>query len=271
MKVLMVEDEELTREGIRQTIPWESLGIQEIHMAEDGEEGLRKALELRPDIIMADVRMPRMDGITMAFEIRKEYKRCKFIFISGYCDKEYLKSAIQLSAVNYIEKPIEPAEVIDALKKSIMQLREEKRRLEMEEEYHQHFKGVLEEIPEEDLIPVSWKSSMHMADKIERYIQENFGDANLSLTQLADYFGLTKQYICWLYKKEKAETINQCIIRTRVKWAREYMQRNPFVKIKNVAEKAGFTDCSYFIKIYKKHEQITPADFLKECNKEQES
>ncbi len=77
-----------------------------------------------------------------------------FYFVSGYCDKEYLKSAIQLSAVNYIEKPVEPSEIVDALKKCIIQLEEEKRRLALEEEYRAHFEGVLEEIPEEDLVPV---------------------------------------------------------------------------------------------------------------------
>lgn len=247
------------------SVPWERLGIREVVTAEDGEEGLQKALELKPDIIMADVRMPRMDGITMAFEIRKQLKNCRFIFISAYCDKEYLKSAIQLSAVNYIEKPIEPSELVDNLKKSILQTEEEKRREAIEEEYKAHFQEYLEEIPEEDLIPASWQSSMHLADKIERYIQDNFSDMNLSLTQLADHFKLTKQYMCWLFKKEKNETINQCIIRTRLKWAKEYMRRNPQVKIKNVAEKAGFADSSYFIKIYKKYEAITPADYLKEC------
>lgn len=266
MKVLMVDDEELTREGLRMSIPWEGLGISELFTAQDGEEGLRMALELAPDIILADVRMPGMDGITMAFEIRKTLKLCRFIFISGYCDKEYLKSAIRLSAVNYIEKPVDPPEVIDALKKSILQLEEERRRLAIEEEYRAVFRGVLEEIPEEDLVPVSWQPSMHMADKIEHYIQEHFQDINLSLTQLADHFKLTKQYMCWLFKKEKSETINQCIIRTRLGWAKEYMRRNPFVKIKNVAAKAGFADSSYFIRIYRKNEQMTPADFLRECN-----
>jgi two-component system response regulator YesN len=269
LKVLMVEDEVLTREGMKQCIPWESLGIQEVYTAEDGEEGLEKALEIRPDIIMADVRMPRMDGISMAFEIRKKLKNCRFIFISGYCDKEYLKSAIQLSAVNYIEKPIEPEEVVEALKKSILQLEEEKRRQAVWEDYQKRFQGVLEEVPEEDLIPASWQQSMHMADKIEHYIQDHFSDMNLSLTMMSDHFGLTKQYLCWLYKKEKNETINQYIIKTRLKWAKEYMRRNPFVKIKNVAARAGFADSSYFIKIYKKYEQITPADFLKECNEKE--
>jgi len=265
MKVLVVEDEKLTREGILQIIPWSNLGITEVFAAEDGEEGLQKALEIRPDIIMADVRMPRMDGITMAFEIRREIKECRFIFISGYCDKEYLKSAIQLSAVNYIEKPIEPGEIVEALKRSILQVEKERRRKNLEEEYHAHFRDVLEELPEEDLIPVTWQSSMHLADKLEHYIQDNFGDKDLSLTQLADRFQLSKQYLCWLYKREKNETINQCIIRTRLQWAKEYMRRNPHVKIKRVADKAGFADCSYFIKSYKRYEQRTPADYIREC------
>ena len=263
MKVLIVEDEELTREGIKACIPWDSIGISELFTAEDGEEGLETAKTVQPDIVMADVRMPRMDGITMAFEIRKVLKNCRFIFISGYCDKEYLMSAIQLSAVNYIEKPVEPSELLDALKKSILQIEEEKRRQALEEEYRSHFHGVLEEAPEEDLIPASWQSSMQIADRIEHYIQENFADLNLSLTQLADHLALSKQYMCWVFKKEKNETINQCIIRTRLRRAKEFMRRNPHVKIKTVAEKSGFADCSYFIRIYKKYEQMTPADFLR--------
>lgn len=266
MKALMVEDEKLTREGIYHCIPWESLGISEILMAEDGEEGLQKALDCKPDIIIADVRMPRMDGISMAFELRKTLKRCQFIFVSGFCDKEYLMSAIELSAVNYIEKPIEPSELVEALKKSILQIAHEKRQEAMEAEYRSHFKELLEDTLQEDMIPAAWQSSMHTADKIERYIQQNFADGNLSLTVLADYFTLTKQYICWLFKKEKQETVNQCIIRTRLKWAKEFMRRNPTVKIKTVAERAGFANSDYFIKIYKKHEQITPADYLRQCN-----
>lgn len=266
VKILVVEDEELTREGIRNIIPWESLGISEVYMAEDGEEGLNKALEIMPDIIMADVRMPRLDGISMAFEIRKKLQYCKFVFISGYCDKEFLKSAISLSAVDYIEKPIEPEEIIKAVKKAMIRVKDDQRRKELEEQYRAEYKGVLEEIPEEDLVPASWKGSMQLADKIEKYIQDNFSNVNMSLTLLADHFGITKQYMCWLFKKEKHQTINQCIISVRLKWAKEYMYRNHNVKVKQVAEKAGFIDSGYFSKIYKRYEKITPAEYLQKCN-----
>lgn len=262
MKVLLVEDEILTREGLMMSIPWNEIGIEEIFTAEDGEEGVKAAEEVKPDIVMTDVRMPRMDGITMAFEIRKTNKKCRFIFISGYCDKEYLKSAIQLSAVNYIEKPVEIEEVITALKQAMVQIVEQKRQEELEEEYKKQFHGLLEEVQEDDLIPASWHSSMHIADKIEKFIVNNLGDSNLSLTMLEEQFELSKQYMCWLFKKEKGKTINQCIIQKRISWSKEYMHRNPAVKIKDVAVRAGFSDSNYFIKLFKKCEGITPADYM---------
>ena len=150
MKVLLVEDEVLTREGLLMSIPWEALGIGEVFTAENGEGGLELALAKEPDIVMTDVRMPRMDGITMAFEIRKKNKKCRFIFVSGFCDKEYLKSAIQLSAVNYIEKPIEVEEVITALKRALKLLVEQRRQEEIEAEYRKQFHGLLEDVPEEE-------------------------------------------------------------------------------------------------------------------------
>ncbi len=262
MKVLLVEDEQLTREGLLMAIPWEELGIREIYTAEDGEEGIEKARETDPDIVMTDVRMPRMDGITMAFEIRKTNKTCRFIFISGYCDKDYLKSAIQLSAVNYIEKPVEIDEVISALKQAILLIRKQRRQQEIEAEYKKQFYGMLEDIPEDDLIPASWQSSMQAADRIEKFIHDHLGDPNLSLTMLEDGLHLSKQYMCWLFKKEKKKTINQCIIAMRLSWAREFMHRNPNAKIKDIAARAGFSDSNYFIKIFKKHEGMTPAEYM---------
>lgn len=262
MKVLLVEDEVLTREGLLMSIPWEELGIREILTAEDGEEGLEKAASQEPDIVMTDVRMPRMDGITMAFEIRKKNKKCRFIFVSGYCDKDYLKSAIHLSAVNYIEKPIEIDEVITALKQAMKQITEQRRQEEIEAEYRKQYHGLLEEIPEDDLIPADWQASMHQADKIERFIQDNLGNCDLSLTMLEDHFELSKQYMCWLFKREKKMTINQCIIRKRLSWAKEFMRRNPNVRVKDVARKSGFSDSNYFIKIFKKYENVTPAEYM---------
>lgn len=115
MKLLIVDDEELTRTGVISAIDWKSLGIREIFQADDGIHGLEAARRYRPEIILCDVRMPRMDGITMLEQVEAILPDTVAIFMSGYSDKEYLKAAIKLKAVNYIEKPINPVEIREAI------------------------------------------------------------------------------------------------------------------------------------------------------------
>lgn len=119
MNLLIVDDEELTREGLLGSIDWTALGIHNIYQADDGINGLSLARKYKPQIILSDVRMPRMNGIEMAGKIREDLPDCHIIFMSGYSDKEYLKAAIRLKAISYVEKPILPQEVEDAVREAI--------------------------------------------------------------------------------------------------------------------------------------------------------
>lgn len=118
MKLLIVDDEELTRTGVISSIDWNSLGISEVLQADDGIHGLESAQLHKPEIILCDVRMPRMDGITMLERLEKLLPDTVPIFMSGYSDKEYLKAAIKLKAVNYIEKPFRLSEIEDAIREA---------------------------------------------------------------------------------------------------------------------------------------------------------
>ena len=80
MKLLIVDDEKLTREGIRDSLGLESLGISQVLLEDDGIHGLKTALEERPDIVLTDVRMPRMNGVQMAERILKELPGTSIIF-----------------------------------------------------------------------------------------------------------------------------------------------------------------------------------------------
>ena len=115
MKLLIVDDEELTRTGVISSIDWKALGIGEVLQADDGMNGLEMARKYRPEIILCDVRMPRMTGISMLEKLETILPDSIPIFMSGYSDKEYLKAAIKLKAVSYIEKPLNPAEIRDAV------------------------------------------------------------------------------------------------------------------------------------------------------------
>ena len=115
MKLLIVDDEELTRTGVISSIDWQSIGIREVLQADDGINGIEVARVHRPDIVLCDVRMPRLDGIAMLEQLEEILPDIVPVFMSGYSDKEYLKAAIKLKAVNYIEKPLNPAEIRDAI------------------------------------------------------------------------------------------------------------------------------------------------------------
>ena len=126
VKILIVDDESYTREGILDTMPWEDLSITEVKEAFDGLNALEILDNYEPDIILTDVRMPRLNGIELSFKARELYPNCSIIFMSGYSDKEYLKSAIHLKAISYIEKPIDLYELENSLKTAVSEVQKSK-------------------------------------------------------------------------------------------------------------------------------------------------
>ncbi len=115
MNLLITDDETITREGLFRGADFEHLGIDSVKTAADGLQALELCRDFRPDILLTDVRMPRMDGISLAETLQQRFPDMSIVFMSGYSDKEYLKAAIKLRAVSYIEKPIRLSEVNQVL------------------------------------------------------------------------------------------------------------------------------------------------------------
>ena len=130
MHILIADDEELTRKGIISSIDWESLGITRIDSADDGVHALECVKSSTPDILLTDVRMPRMDGIELSRRLREQSPDCPIIFMSGYSDKEYLKAAINLKAVSYVEKPFFTAEITEALTEAVALVQKQRQQIE---------------------------------------------------------------------------------------------------------------------------------------------
>jgi two-component system response regulator YesN len=128
LKVIIADDEITTRESLKEYVRWGAYGIDNVRTAKDGLDALKLAEQACPDILITDVRMPKMDGIVLATKIRELYPECRIVFISGYSDKEYLKSAIHLKAVSYIEKPIDLEEVESVVCQAVEAWREDERR-----------------------------------------------------------------------------------------------------------------------------------------------
>lgn len=135
LKAIIVDDEIMTRDILRNYIPWQELGIAGLKEAEDGVDALELTSEWEPDIVLTDIKMPRIDGIELATHIKQRYPNCKIIFLSGYSDKEYMKSAIKLKAVNYVEKPIDLEEITQVLKSAILECLQEKKEKDVSNRY----------------------------------------------------------------------------------------------------------------------------------------
>lgn len=123
IQTLLVDDEPMTRSGLRRFIDWGNIGIEIAGEAEDGIEAYEKFVQLRPELVLCDVRMPRMDGIEFARRVRQIDPDCKLIFLSGYNDLDYLKSAIKLQAVDYMLKPIQMGELTRLLEETAETIR----------------------------------------------------------------------------------------------------------------------------------------------------
>lgn len=124
-KLLVVDDEFQTRKGLCELFDWESMGICVVGDASDGDEALPLVQQLKPDILLTDVRMPRMDGLELARRARELLPGLGVVFISAYSEAEYLRDALQLGANDYIYKPIRLDELENTMKRLVEKLHEQ--------------------------------------------------------------------------------------------------------------------------------------------------
>lgn len=135
LKVFLVEDETVIREGLRDRIPWEQYGYRFVGEAADGEVALPLIRKTRPDVLITDIKMPFMDGLSLSRIVREEFPKTKILIISGYDDFEYAREAISIGVDQYILKPVTRM----SLRKVLQELKEKIEAEQEQEEILQYF------------------------------------------------------------------------------------------------------------------------------------
>jgi two-component system response regulator YesN len=136
-KVFFVEDEIVTREGIRDNVDWKANGFEFCGEASDGEMALPLLQTTKPDVLITDIKMPFMDGLQLCKIVRERMPRIKIIILSGHDEFEYAQKAIELGVTEYLLKPVTVNNMQQALKKIAVQIEKERKELEILNKLHE--------------------------------------------------------------------------------------------------------------------------------------
>lgn len=227
--IIIADDDKLMPERIKKYVDFEELGMQCIGEATDGISGFEAIIEKRPDIVIADVDMPGLDGIEMMEKAKAEGVKCKLILLTGHAEFEYAKRAISIGVSEYLVKPVLPDELYEALKKVKNTLDEENG------------------LPSENLKTIEF---------LKAYIRKNLA-ANITLESLSEQTYFSPNYIRNLFKTETGMGFREYLINERMKMAKKLLENTDY-HVYEVVEKVGMKDIKHFTETYKKFFGKTP-------------
>lgn len=250
-RVLIVEDEDIIRKGLAYTMDWISMDCIIAGEAANGKEGIEKILEIKPDIVLADIMMPHVDGIEM-IRRTKDKVNYKSILLTSYAEFTYAKQAIDLKVSNYLMKPVDEDELKEAIGNIILQIKKEK---EIEQFYQKSNSGM--DI-EEFYIKAS-KESPYVSQVLE-ITEEQYQD-KLSIELIADNLGVSASYLSKKFKNSTGLTYLDFLNKYRVQKAIKLLETGKY-KVYEVSDKVGFSDYKHFNSVFKRYTNRAPSDFI---------
>lgn len=245
-RVLLVEDEEIIRKGIRYSVPWEEYGCSVVAEAENGAVGEEKIAELRPDIVITDITMPVKNGLEMIADTREEYKYIAII-LTGYSEFEYAQQAIRNGVSDYVLKPLDMDEMGAALEKAV--------RLAGDSQYLQKREDEAEAVRSRTALPPlsEEKVTDPLVLHIVAYLKENY-QSKITLADLQEQFHYSERYINQKFQKELGTTVIDYLNRCRIQNALELIRKGE-LPISQIGWECGIGD----IKIEGYEDLLNPA------------
>ncbi|GGG00309.1 response regulator transcription factor [Paenibacillus abyssi] len=233
--IALVEDEKWVRTAISKVIGKIGPPFKVVMEATQGVEALDWLQLNRADIVLTDIRMPVMDGLSLMKEIRDRDIPADVIIVSGYDDFKYAQQALRLGAFDFLLKPLEKADLEGALQKWL-----------------ERGKPKIGNTDELELSTI---------EKVIRFIQHSM-PGEVSLKDAAAHVYLNPSYLSKLFKQEAHKNFVEFVTETRMREAGK-MLSGTSLRISEVAERLGYTDISYFTNTFKKHFGITPSEYRK--------
>ncbi|MFU2164385.1 response regulator [Streptococcus pluranimalium] len=238
--LLIVEDEPLVRQGLLTLIDYKQFGIDSVLEAADGRQAWAIFEKNPTSIVLTDINMPHMNGITLAQVIKEKHPQTHVVFLTGYDEFDYALSALKLGADDYLLKPFSRTDIEALIGRICNQLKTARQKSEIQK-----------------------LSQTHALSDIEKTIQKQLYQPNLNLKSLAYQLGFSPNYLSRLIKDELGQPFQNYIIAERVKKAKLLLLTTDW-KIYEIAHSVGFEDINYFSQRFKLETGMTPKQYRKE-------
>lgn len=271
--VLIADDERLERLAMRKNL--EEHFPQECHIleAEHGSAALALMEENLVHIAILDIKMPGINGIEVAREMRNRHPDCKIIMLTGYTYFNYAKECISIGVMEFMVKPFWDQDLADNIRRAMnlilekekaeissvstesADLQEEANKANIENIENIENKENKEEIEEIRETEKTWKTV------VEKILKEQYGD-NLSMEEVASQVGFSGQYFCRMFKQEFSVNFVDYLSDIRMKNACELL-KHPDASVKEVCFQVGYSEPNYFSRVFKKVYGVTPSQYQK--------
>lgn len=235
-RILIADDEKTIAHGLENLINSYKLGIQTIFLAQDGLEAIELVEEYRPEIILMDINMPRLNGLDSIEEIKIISPRSKIIIISGYDEFSYAQRAIELGVFAYLLKPINYKKFKDILISAM-------------------------DAYKKDLLKINMDDQEIALDPLD-YIKKNYKNQDLTLVDVSSKLYLSTSYLSKYIKEKTGYNFTDYVNILRINTAIE-MMKDPKKTLKNISDYVGYSSQHYFSRAFKNYKGLSPSEYRK--------
>ena len=232
-QVIIADDERAIRTGLKIVVDWNQFGFEIAGCAQNGSQALEMILHQKIDVLLADIRMPGLDGIELVQKIRELQLPIITILMSGYRDFEYARQAVSLGVREYLLKPIDEMALQDLLVHVYKELEENSRKEDHEEEI--------------------------LIARIRRVMAENYAE-NISLKSIAYQLNYNPAYLGRMFRSQTGSCFRDELNLYRVRRAADLLKTSQFC-IYEIAERVGYQDANYFYRIFHEVYGVSPGEY----------